>query len=384
MKILMLNLFYHPYPGGTEKHLHEACTRLAKKFDVTVLCSQAEGQPREEIVEGVRIVRTPSVVLYSLPHPLPPPVPLMISRGADLWAEAKKADVVHMHNRFVYHLGDVFTIKKLLGKKMAVTLHNARPQGIDFATDLLGSFYDDTIGYTIMKNCNRIAGVSQNTLDITVPDEFKEKTQVVYNGVDVKMFKPSNKPEGIEKRFGFEGKKVILTVCRLVEQKGLVYLLEAMSHVLTEEKEAHLVIVGRGPLLDELKRKSLTLGLEESITFIPERISEKDLARIYAACDVFVLPSLWEPFGMVVVEAMASGKPVVGSKIGGIPEIILDEKTGFLVPPRGHEELAEKILFLLKNPKKARSMGVWGRKRAEKSFTWDETAKSYEKFYANI
>jgi len=384
MKILMLNLFYHPYPGGTEKHLHEACTRLAKKFDVTVLCAQSEGQPREEIVEGVRVVRTPSVVFYSLPHPLPPPLPVMFSRGADIAREAAKADVVHLHNRFVYHLLDVAWIKKVARKKMAITLHNARPRGIDFATDLLGGLYDDAFGYAIMKNCDRIAGVSQNTLDVTVPKEFASKTQVVYNGVDVKMFKPTNKPEGIEKRFGFEGKRVILTVCRLVKQKGLEYLLEAMADVLKEEKEAHLVMVGRGPLLEELKRQAFTLGLEGSITFVSERISEKDLARMYAACEIFCLPSLWEPFGMVVVEAMASGKPVVGSRIGGIPEIIREGETGFLTRPRAHDEIVEKILFLLKNSKKARAMGVKGRKVAESNFTWEETAKSYCRFYANI
>ncbi|MEM4255263.1 MAG: glycosyltransferase family 4 protein [Candidatus Norongarragalinales archaeon] len=383
MRLLMLNPFYYPYSGGTEKHLFEACRRLARKHEVTVLTSMLPHTKREEEFQGVRIVRMPAAVLTWLPHPLPPPVPLYLLPWPDLVEEAKQADVVHIHNRFVYSMFEIFTVKKILKKKLALTLHNARPQGIDLPTDLVGGLYDDVYGRKIMQNCDAIAGVSKNTLDITVPEGTRVPMQVVYNGVDTGAFNPRNSGQRILKDLvGAEGKEIVLTVCRLVEQKGLDYLLDAIPLVDKElGGKAHFVLLGRGPLLEHLQAKAKKLGVEEKISFLAERFSEKDLAALYAACDCFVLPSLWEPFGIVVVEAMATGKPVVGTDIGGIPEIIEHGKNGFLVQPRDARALAQRITFLLQNKKTARKMGAEGRKIAVKKFTWDETAKSYEKFY---
>ena len=126
------------------------------------------------------------------------------------------------------------------------------------------------------------------------------------------------------------------------------------------------------------------MDLTHKISFLEERYSERELAFLYAACDCFALPSLWEPFGIVFVEAMASGKPVVGTDVGGIPEIVENGKSGFLIPVRNSRTLAEKIVFLLQNPSQARKMGLEGRKTALKKFTWEETAKGYEKLYSKI
>jgi len=382
----MLNPFYYPYSGGTEKHLFEACRRLAKKHDVTVLTSMLPHTKREEEIEGVRILRTPAAVLTWLPHPLPPPVPLYPLPWPDFVREVNDADVVHIHNRFVYSLFELFAIKKILKKKLALTLHNAKPQGIDLPTDFVGGLYEDVYGRKIMANCDAIAGVSKNTLDITVPPDLLMPKQVVYNGVDVDWFNPKNSGGTVLRDLvGVEGKKIVLTVCRLVEQKGLDYLLESIPLVDKQMNgKAHFVLVGRGPLLSHLQKKARSLGVEGKISFLAERFSEKDLAALYAACDCFVLPSLWEPFGIVVVEAMATGKPVVGTDIGGIPEIIAHGKNGFLVQPRDARALAERIAFVLENPKAAKKMGAEGRKIAVKNFTWDETAKSYEQFYAKF
>ncbi|NUN11733.1 glycosyltransferase family 4 protein [Candidatus Micrarchaeota archaeon] len=381
MKILMLNLFYPPYQGGTEKHLREVCTRLVKKnFEVTVLSSALPyARTREEVVNGVRLVRSPGIVLNKTPVPIPPPVPLNPTHLFDLHREAKNADVVHIHNRFAYNLLDLFLVKKILhGKKLSLTLHNARPQGIDLVTDFFGGAYDDLFVSSLFKNCDRIGGVSQNTLDITLPKKLKYKTQVIYNGVDVKKYNPKNKPGSKKELFG---DKMILTVCRLMEQKGLKYLLNAFKRVLADEPKAMLVIVGRGPLLDHLRNEAKQLGVESRVFFEPRQLAEEELLEYYSACKVFALPSLWEPFGMVFVEAMAHGKPVVGTKIGGIPEIVSSD-SGFLVPPRDHVILAERILELLSDNSLNKKMGYAARRVVEKKFTWDNTADSYKRFYS--
>ena len=387
MKILMLNPFYPPYFGGTEKHVYEVATRLVKsrKFEVTVLTSMLTHTQREEIMEGVRVVRMPAAILQDLPHPLPPPVPLYLSTWPDLVREVSKAQVVHLHNRFVYSIQEIFAIKKVFKKPLALTLHNARPQGIDVPTDLLGGLYDDIYGRRIMESCDAIAGVSKNTLDTTIPKDIlpRVRTQVIYNGVDFKLFKPQNSGDVFRRDLGLEGKKIVFTVCRLVEQKGIDYLLEAIPIVDKELKgKAHFVLLGRGPRLENLEKKARKLGVEHKISFLTEWYSIKDLAQLYAMCDCFVLPSLWEPFGIVLAEAMATEKPVIGTDVGGIPEIIDNGKNGFLVPTRDARALAEKIIFLLQNEKIARKMGVEGRKSVLRKFNWDETAKAYEKFYS--
>lgn len=382
LRLLMLNPFFYPYSGGTEKHLHEVTKRLSKKYDVTVLTAKLPNTKRLDVVDGVRVVRMPSFVLTEAPHPIPPPIPVYLFPWPDFVREIEKADVVHIHNRFAYSPFELLVIKKVFKKKLAVTLHNARPQGIDAATDFVGGLYDDVYGKRILTSCNAIAGVSQNTLDMTVPKGLKIPKKVIYNGVDTVLFNPKNSGEALKKDLGLDDKKVVLTVCRLVEQKGIDFLLEAIPAVDKALKgNVHFILLGRGPRLEHLQAKARALGVDKKISFLSERFSEKDLASLYAACDCFVLPSLWEPFGMVVVEAMSTGKPVVATDIGGIPEIIESGKNGLLVPPRNAALLAEKISFVLQDEKAARQFGDAGRKRVLAQFTWDETARSYEKFY---
>ncbi|MBI2445924.1 glycosyltransferase family 4 protein [Candidatus Micrarchaeota archaeon] len=373
MRILMLNLFFPPYEGGTEKHVYEVSRRLAKKHDVTVLTARLPGTKKEETVDGIRVVRTPAWVLKDLPGPLPPPVPLMPEHAADVRRLLKQHDVLHAHNRFFYGL-DLVNWTKKAKKPLYLTLHNARPDGIDFSTDFWGQAYDDTIGKTIMNACTGVLGVSRNTLDVTLPKKFKGKTAVAYNGVDGTVFRPQ--ASGVKDRLGIE--RMVLCVARFVPQKGLEYLLDAMADV-----DADLVLVGRGPLEKKLKNQAKKLKIENRVHVLTQKITNKELATYYAAADVFCLPSLWEPFGMVAAEALACSVPVVATRIGGLPEVVRDPKDGFLVPPKSPHALSKRIQHLLDDPKKARKMGQSGRAHVLKKFTWEKTAEAYEKMYRN-
>ncbi len=383
MKILMLNPFFYPYQGGTEKHILEVGERLVKRgFEVTVLTTLLQDTVPRETINGIDVRRVNALmVMQKLPpfSPVPPPIALAPLMSNAIKETAKDFDWVHINNRFFYSPTDAKNVKKL-GKKLAITLHNARTKGISPATDFFGQLYDETNGRQIMKQCDAIAAVSKNTLDITVPKEYQSKGRVVYNGVNLDAFNPSVSGEKMKKELDCDGKKLIVTVCRLTEQKGLRYLLAAMKEVAAIRKDAHLAILGVGSQEEELRKITSKLGLESKVTFINRKIPEGDLSALYAACDVFVLPSLWEPFGMVICEAMATCKPVVGTAIGGIPEIITPD-CGFLVKPKDSEDLAEKLLWLLDDEKKAREMGIAGRKRVEQNFTWDRTADGYEKMY---
>jgi len=372
MRILMLNLFFPPYEGGTEKHVYEVSRRLARRHDVTVLTARLPGTKKEEVVEGIRVVRTPAWVLKDLPGPLPPPVPVMPENASDVRRLLKQHDLLHAHNRFFYGL-DLVNWTKKAQKPLYLTLHNARPEGINFSTDFWGQAYDDTIGKTIMNACTGILGVSQNTLDVTLPKTYKGPSAVAFNGVDAQTFRPQK--TDVKVRLGIEN--MVLCVARFVPQKGLDDLMDAMVDV-----DGDLVLIGRGPLEKKLKKQAKKRKIEDRVHVLTQKIPDGKLAQYYADADVFALPSLWEPFGMVAAEALASGTPVVCSNIGGLPEVVRHEKDGFLVPPRSPPALAKKIQYLLDNPKKARKMGQDGRLHVLKKFTWDKTAQAYEKVYS--
>ena len=142
--------------------------------------------------------------------------------------------------------------------------------------------------------------------------------------------------------------------------------------------DSRVVILGRGPHKQRLARLA-----PDNVEFITEPVSEEKLACLYGAAKAFVLPSLYEPFGMALVEAMAMETPVVGTAVGGIPEIV-DGSVGRLVPPRSPAALAEAVNSILSATDKAKRMGRAGRKRVKAKFTWDHTAEGYEKLYSRL
>lgn len=372
MRILFLNQFFFPYFAGTEKHMYEVGKRLAKEHEVMVLTARLKGTPAEEMISGMHIVRTPATVCDWAPHPIPPPVPIMPRLADDVKKYAAKADLVHIHNRFIFGPKYGSIIKKL-GKKLCITLHNARPQGIDFFSDLCGQFYDDLFGKRLMRKCDGIIGVSRNTLETTLPEDYQGKTTVIYNGVDGKLFRPKRSSKWKE-RIGSD-KQIVLTNARLVPQKGVKYLVKAMAGV----KDAMLVVLGRGILKNELEEMARKRGVDT--LFITEYITEASLVDLYAAADVFVLPSLFEPMPLVLLEAMACGKPIVATAVGGIPELIEDGKNGLLVPPADPAALRKNISVLLSDKYERRRMGKENRKKVVQRFTWDRTAKEVNAFY---
>jgi len=181
-------------------------------------------------------------------------------------------------------------------------------------------------------------------------------------------------------------------VSRLTEQKGHAYLLDAFAEVIQALPSAHLLVVGDGELRPALERQAARLGLQDSVTFTGRRA---DVPRIMMALDVLAMPSLWEGFGLVLLEAMAAGKPVVASRVSAIPEIVADGETGLLVPPKDPAGLARALLILLRHPAQAREMGRRGRQRLEQQFTatcmveqtravYESLIRDYqEKYYGN-
>jgi glycosyltransferase involved in cell wall biosynthesis len=158
------------------------------------------------------------------------------------------------------------------------------------------------------------------------------------------------------------------SVCRLVPQKGLIHALHALAGLNADLtlRPAHYVIAGDGPLRDSLSQAAATLGVTERVHFLGWR---GDARQLYAAFDAFLMPSLWEGFGLVALEAMAAGLPILASQVSALPEIILEGETGYLTPPAEAAPLAARMRDLVRDPARAAQMGQAGRRRLETVFS---------------
>jgi len=161
---------------------------------------------------------------------------------------------------------------------------------------------------------------------------------------------------------------VVGSVCRLVEQKGLLYGLRGFARAVARFPEAHYVIAGDGPLRAALEAEAARLGLAQNVHFLGWR---DDARALMAGLDVLLAPSLWEGFGLVFLEAMALGVPVIASRVSAIPEVVIDGETGWLVPPRDPAAIGAALDDALADPSAARLRGERGRQRLVGHFSPD-------------
>ena len=194
------------------------------------------------------------------------------------------------------------------------------------------------------------------------------KTQTVYNGVDPSAFSSQPDRQTVRKELGTTQGPVLVTIGRLADQKGHRYLLQALPRLLETWPQLCCLFVGEGELRDALHHMAIDLGVEQACRFVGVRA---DIADILAAADLFVLPSLSEGFPFVLLEALVMGCPIVASRVNGIPELIEEGKTGFLVPAREPQALALAIQKLLSDPAAASRMGAAGRTVVREQFTAD-------------
>lgn len=214
-----------------------------------------------------------------------------------------------------------------------------------------------------------------------------EKIRVVYNGVDVNLFKPVshlNLPSSLEY---LKGKRVILYVGHFGLRKGIFYLIRAMPDVVKEFPDAHLLCIGGVPkwlkgadYWSILRREIESAGVSANVTLM-NSVPNKELVNYYNLAEVFVLPSYYETFSKVSLEAMACAKPVITTNMGGLPEVVQDGVTGLLLPYGSVPFLRQAIIDILGDQRKARSMGKRGRERAERLFTWSAVALRIQEVY---
>ena len=226
----------------------------------------------------------------------------------------------------------------------------------------------------LMKRSDALIAVSKYTVN-ELTDLYgieEEKIHVIYNGVDIDKFKPRSNRTELRQEFGLEeDEKVVLFVGRLYHRKGLEILLRSIPPVLQKYKDVKFAISGTGFKQKEESLRSLAkeLGIQEHLTFLGYVPDEK-LPGLYSASDIFVLPAIYENFPFAILEAQATALPVISTKVGGIPEFLVNNENGFLIDPGDSKQLTQKVLTLLQDPKHANEMGKRGRERIEEKLSW--------------
>ncbi len=373
MKIIQLSPYFYPHLGGVESHVLELSKHLIERgHDVTVMTTLLEGTKKTEVVDGVPVERVkPMTILLKTP----------ILPGLRNALSKKDCDIVHGHSPppLTCFFG-VRTTQKM-GVPFVLTYHCDLELPFTFGPFAV-QMYQNTIGaYTVSKSDKIIT--TTDTYGATSRTVWQEDSRVIPNAVDADTFNPDNSGTRIRKKYGIgKDEKVVLYVGRIVPHKGIHYLIRSAKHLNDDVK---YVIVGTGEYREYLMDLVRTNNLENRVIFAG-RVPMKELPEYYAAADVFVLPSIsrLEAFGIVALEALASGVPVVVSDIPGVRDVIVEGRQGLLAEPMKPTNIAGKVRTILENPDMAKHMGELGRKIVEERYTWDIVAEQIEGVYEEI
>ena len=374
MKVALVSDWYYPKIGGVASHMHNLAIKLKERgHEVAIVTNNREtGKERELAEKGIELIKIPGVIT--------PLLEINVSYGLksseELNGFLKDFDVIHSHHAFTPLALKATKAGKAMEKATFLTTHS-----ISFAHD---SRLWEALGLTIplftmyLKYPHKIIAVSKAAKAFI--EHFTDiQISIVPNGVDDNRFMPATNKDDIKADFGIEG-DVILYVSRMSYRKGPHVLLNAFSGI----EEATLVMVGSGEMLPFLKMQAKFLGIEDRVIFLGY-IEDSKLPEVFRMADIFVLPSVTsEAFGIVVLEAMASGVPVIATNVGGIPEIVKENEAGLLVPPGNELELRNAIQRLLQEEKLRRWYGSNGRRAVEEKYSWDRVVVKIEKTYEEV
>jgi glycogen synthase len=311
------------------------------------------------------------------------------------------ADVVHCHTWYS-HLGGIL-IKQACDIPLVITTHSLEPLR-PWKREQLGRGYDLScwIEKSAMEMADCIIAVSEGMKEDVVRlfAVDPERVKVVYNGIDTEEYQPVASKDALE-RYGIDPTiPYVLFVGRVTRQKGIVHLVNAIRYL---NPDVQVVLCAGAPDTEEIalevergvRRVQETRG---RVVWINRMVDKRTIIELYSHATVFCCPSIYEPFGIINLEAMACSTPVVASAVGGIKEVVIHEETGFLVPLDQHTEspfeakdpdqfarhLADPINQLLGDPGLCRRMGEAGRKRAMEVFSWRAIAREVRDLYQSL
>ena len=403
MKIGLLSYRSNPFSGGQGiyvKHLSLALTKLGHQVDVI------SGPPYPDLHEDINLIKIPSLNLFELEDNLRLrsfrlsflfnladfrewlgvlsgsfPEPYAFGKRVNIYLDKTSTDydLIHDNQSLCYELINiqkeiplVTTIHHPITKDRRLALEAAATWKERLSINRWHSFL--RMQKKVAPQLNRIVCPS-NQSKADVIEELKvneENVDVVLNGIDLDSF---NRDERVEQK----PYRIITTASADVPLKGLKFLIEAMTEIIEEIPEAHLMVLGRAKEKGDIAKQISRLNLEEKISF-RSGLSQSEVVSLYSSSHICVIPSLYEGFGFGAGEAMACGLPLISTQSGGLKEVIGQEAV--IIEAASSEAIVKAVKDLFSNKEKQLALSRAGRKRMEKEFNWMKAAEAYEKIYS--
>jgi starch synthase len=405
MRIAILTNEFPPHIyGGAGVHVDYLTRELVRLSDgnnhtVNILCfgeQQEAGPPKT--VQGI-------AAPVKLPAKSPRYQKLLdtLQRNIIMSGALRKVDLIHCHTWYTHLAGCL--LKQLLEAPLVLTTHSLEPQRPWKEEQLGGGGYrvSTWLEHTAYNNTDGVIAVSQAMRQEVheIYDVPLEKVRVIYNGVDIEAYRPTFDP-AMPAYYKIDPERpFLLFVGRITLQKGIFHLLRAVKHM---DPALQVVLCAADPDTPHLGKEmaarveDLKAKTGRNVIWISHFLPQEDLIRLYSHAALFICPSIYEPFGIINLEAMACGTPVVASAVGGIREVVRHEETGLLVPfepkspanpeakdPRHYaRDLATAVNRLLATPGTMREMGRRARHVVEEQFSWKSVAQQTLKYYEKV
>jgi len=373
MKLLMISQDFPPDVGGIQTYCQELADRfvtLAHKF--SVLVPDRPGAHQADSVTPYRIYRVHSQNAWLPVTSMPAVHNLVYNAGYNVTFHAQWQTILSTYQ--ARRRGDIKAIFCAAhGREL---MFNPAKQGTK-AHDLYNRFRQ-----FLLKEADHFFAVSNYNAELLRGLGVEPgRITVMPNGTNPEQFYPRDVSD-LRERMNLQGKKVIMSICRLVRRKGVDTVISAFSKISGSHPDTEMVIIGDGP--DRLRLESLVneLGISQSVRFMGwVTHNEQEINQFYNLADIVVMTPRTDPiqvegFGIVYLEANSCEKPVIGSRSGGIPDAVLEGKTGLLVKENNTDELADAMIRLLDDPNFAQRLGRVGRQRVLNELNWDSISKN--------
>jgi len=364
--ITVVASYFYPKIGGLENYAYLLAKELhgSGAYTVSIITSNYDGNGyKKEVIDGMTVHRLPIWLKVSN-------TPI---NGFWYWQikkifAAEQPDIVHVHAPLPF-MSDV-AAWAAKDRPVVLTYHSGSMLKGTWPVDIIIGLYENIFLSMLFRRANAIVAISQDFAKRRFP-QFMDKIYFIPTGVDLQRFKKTPLPQGTE---------VITFVGRIEHSsgwKGIEYLLQAMVLVIEHRPRAKLELVGGGDAVEYYRKRAEVLGIGSSVILSgPQR--GQNLVEAYQRSSVVVLPSTSdsEAFSVTLIEAMAAGRPIIGTNIGGTPQVIIDGKNGLLVPPKDPEKLAHAIERVLGDKKLAIQLADFGAEWAQ-GFAWEIQTKKY-------
>jgi glycogen synthase len=399
MKTLFYTREFPPYVyGGAGVHVEYLAEELSKLMNVEVRCF------------GDQDSKDDSLAVKGFPYDNPifenaddklKAVFQTLSTGLHMNAEAIDADIIHCHTWYAHFAGIV--AKLCYGIPLVITTHSLEPLR-PWKREQLGRGYDASswIEKTAIEMADALIAVSEETKEDILKyfNVDEKKIKVIYNGINLQEYIITSETETLDTYHIDKSKPYVLFVGRITRQKGIIHLVNAIKYI---DPETQIVLCAGAPDTKEIGKEMEDAVNEvkktrKNIIWIDKMVSKKEVIQLYSHADVFCCPSIYEPFGIINIEAMACDTAVVASAVGGIKEVVVHGETGLLIPVEQQKsapfepvnpdkfarDLADGINTLINDIELRKSMAQKGRKRVEDYFDWISIAKQVEELYKTL